>query len=279
MRRDLTLRRERSGTLQAQSQMENHLSENMVQNPDPKSQMDLVHENANGTSVDISKLTEEEDIAMQDVPSDVHAAPAENAVPEAVPPASESFKESSVPDPDIGDAPTNLIAESTEKNLNAESSNEHAESDLLPYDLEATVDQKQEDNPPGNTDLDSLFDETFSVGTGENNDHGLDQGMSSEFDFDSFGANLDANTADNDNISALLPGLQDYANTQPNTGDDVDLSALLSQVGDNTGGDPNQPASIIHRDSTFDDLMDLPNFNGDNDGNENTDLDFDSLFN
>lgn len=154
-------------------------------------------------------------------------------------------------------------------------------------------DSKNADNQPADedkapdtaNDLDSLFNDPMSAeGTGgENPDFNFDQDGSNDLDFGSFGANFDANGADNDNISSLLPGLEDYANTQPNNnGADVDLNELFG-VGDANNGMDSQGAGE-QRDSTFEDLMDLANFEGMDGGssggnNNNADFDFDSLFN
>jgi hypothetical protein len=149
-----------------------------------------------------------------------------------------------------------------------------------PTEEKAPTVAKDTNNNPA--DLDSLFS-----GTGSGGDNPFDfgdQNTSGNIDFGDFGAGF--GTGDNDSISSLLPGLEDYANTQSNnSGAELDLNTFF-----NTGTDNNQnpaptnnqaPAEQQQRDTTFDDLMDLANFDGAgmDDGNNNTDLDFDSLFN
>lgn len=157
----------------------------------------------------------------------------------------------------------------------------------LQIDIKPAADSKptDEEKPPDTAnDLDSLFNDPMSAGAGgENPDFNFDQDGSNDIDFGSFGANFDANGADNDNISSLLPGLEDYANTQSNNdGANVDLDTLFG-VGDGNGMDSQGAGE--QRDSTFEDLMDLANFDGmDTSGGggnntNNADFDFDSLFN
>lgn len=128
-------------------------------------------------------------------------------------------------------------------------------------------------------DLDSLFGGPTSAGVGDGQDFDMDPNNNTEFDF-GFDTNIDSNAADNDNndISALLPGLQDYANTQPTSGD-PDFDTMLNDIP--IDQNDQQHVSGENRDSTFDDLMDLTNFNtefgaasGDGGTNENRDFDF-----
>ena len=88
----------------------------------------------------------------------------------------------------------------------------------------ASGEQSAEDKAPdtgtfSNTgDLDSLFNDTASGGgmggdNGDEPDFSTSADLNAEFDMASFTNGLDANKSNgNDNISALLPGLQDYAN-------------------------------------------------------------------
>lgn len=139
-----------------------------------------------------------------------------------------------------------------------------------------------DDNPPdtgtfsNNADLDSLFNDDPASGSGGDavaNEFSLDANPTTEFDFETFTANLDSNGTDNDNISALLPGLQDYANTHPVGSGQPDFDALFATdvpvVGDGQGeGAGDQQGSGEQHDSTFDDLMDFTDFNaGDYSGN------------
>ena len=130
-----------------------------------------------------------------------------------------------------------------------------------------------------NADMDSLFNDPTSAGAGETADFGAETGSGNDFDFGSFNANFDANAAgsnENEDLSSLLPGLQDYANTQPTSGE-PDFNALFATDGGDNTQDSVQPATAQH-DTTFDDLMDF-NFDigggGDGDGaNDNSDFDF-----
>lgn len=158
-----------------------------------------------------------------------------------------------------------------------------------PQDASGNDDGDAEDKAPdtgkdSNTggDLDSLFNDTG----GDTNEFSFDQSNTNGLNFGEFGDNFHADNADNDNISSLLPGLEDYANTQSNTGGvDMDMNSFLNAGGDedrNLG--MNQQGAGEQRDTTFDDLMDLANFDGGGmEGEENTNnptvLDFDSLFN
>lgn len=141
---------------------------------------------------------------------------------------------------------------------------------------EKAPDTSQESNTG---DLESLFG-----GGTDNNDFTFDQTNASEIDFGDFGTNFntDNDNGDNDNISSLLPGLEDYANTQPNgNGGELDLNSFFVN-GDAQGVSMNQQGNGEQRDTTFDDLMDLGNFDttGMEDGNNNatTDFQFESLF-
>lgn len=138
-------------------------------------------------------------------------------------------------------------------------------------------------------DLDSLFNDPASAGgMGGENDEGADFGASAdlnaEFDFGSFGADINNDAPnDNDNISALLPGLQDYAND--NAGNDVDFNSLFTteattnqtsqtQNTETTGGD--QQNDGTQRDTTFDDFLDLTfDMSGNENQNGGNDFNFD----
>ncbi|SMR46542.1 unnamed protein product [Zymoseptoria tritici ST99CH_1E4] len=155
------------------------------------------------------------------------------------------------------------------------------------------------DQPPdtATNDLDSLFNDTLSTAdaTNTNTDSAAAPDFSTDIDFGSFGGNFDDETAgDNDNISSLLPGLEDYANTTGSGnggGAEMDFSEFFNtttNTGDGSGGGNggmDQQGAGEQRDSTFDDLMDLAGFEGmegdasAGNGGTNNDLDFDSLFN
>ncbi|KAK6382558.1 hypothetical protein LTR65_010468 [Meristemomyces frigidus] len=147
-----------------------------------------------------------------------------------------------------------------------------------------------DDKPPdtgtfsNNADLDSLFNDddppTTSAADGGDptasaaatTDFGLDPHATTaadDFDFDTFTTNLDSNGADNDNISALLPGLHDYANPNPVGSGQPDFDALFATdapvggdgQGVGVGGGVQQASVGEAHDSTFDDLMDFADFN------------------
>lgn len=160
---------------------------------------------------------------------------------------------------------------------------------------QATGEQSTEDKAPdtatlSNTgDLDSLFNDATSAGgmggdsIGEP-DFSTSADINAEFDFQSF--NDASATNDNDNISALLPGLQDYAND--NGGAEPDFSSFFTaDPATNLGDQPQnsqtalgeQQIDTAQGDSTFDDLFDLTfDMSGGTDGNQNGGNDFDFDF-
>ena len=136
-------------------------------------------------------------------------------------------------------------------------------------------------------DLDSLFNDPTSavdaVDSAEAPSFDMDAGTSASFDFDSFNSNIDTIATDNDSISALLPGLEDYANTQPVGSAESNVNALFATdvpVDGLSGEGGDMPGSGEQHDSTFDDLMDFNDFNtGDyagsgEDGTSNNQFDF-----
>ena len=140
----------------------------------------------------------------------------------------------------------------------------------------ASGEQSAEDKAPdtgtfSNTgDLDSLFNDTASGGgmggdNGDEPDFSTSADLNAEFDMASFTNGLDANKSnDNDNISALLPGLQDYANDT--AGAEPDFSSFFSaepttnppdqSQNAGTAGDEQQNDNLQH-DNTFDDIFDM----------------------
>jgi hypothetical protein len=136
-------------------------------------------------------------------------------------------------------------------------------------------------------DLDSLFNDPTSAGgmggdAGNEPDFSTSADLNADFDFQSFN---DASTSnDNDNISALLPGLQDYANdtsgAEPdfssffNPDPNVNLNVTDQPSGSNTAMGQQQ-IDTAQGDSTFEDLFDLTfDMSGGNDGNQNGGNDF-----
>ncbi|OQN97454.1 hypothetical protein B0A48_16613 [Cryoendolithus antarcticus] len=150
--------------------------------------------------------------------------------------------------------------------------------------------QDSNDVPPDtatmsvNADLDSLFNDPMSAG-GQGSGPGTafddDINGNGDFDFASFNASInnDAEQDDNDgnNISALLPGLQDYADgstAEPDfgaifgSGGDVNVDDFSTFVTDQDNKDKPQ-------ESMFDDMMDF-NFDMSGEGdNAAQDFDFD----
>ena len=184
--------------------------------------------------------------------------------------------------------PPDVPVESAPESSDEKASDTALHIETKPYDnaaqdsmiQQADDDDKEPDTGTfTNADMDSLFNDPTSAGAGETADFGAETRSGNEFDFGSFNANFDANAAgsnDNEDLSSLLPGLQDYANTQPTSGE-PDFNALFSTDGGDNTQDSAQPATAQH-DTTFDDLMDF-NFDigggGDGDGsNENNDFDF-----
>jgi hypothetical protein len=156
-----------------------------------------------------------------------------------------------------------------------------------PAGKEESADDKAPDTATfSNTgDLDSLFNDATSAGGagGDEPDFGTSADLNAEFDFTSF--NDASNSNDNDNISALLPGLQDYANET--TGTEPDFSSfftadppnnLTDQSQNNNTAMGQQLIDTAQGDSTFDDIFDMTfDMGGGNDGNQNggTQFDFD----
>lgn len=127
-------------------------------------------------------------------------------------------------------------------------------------------------------DLDSLFGGPTSAGVGDAQEFTMDDSNpAGDFDFGSFINDTSHTDADNDNISSLLPGLQDYANEQPGGNEDPDFDAIFSDLP--VGGD-GQGDSSNAMDATLDELMDFADFTGNDDSgqtnnNNNQDFDFD----
>ncbi|KAK6442063.1 hypothetical protein LTR95_001718 [Oleoguttula sp. CCFEE 5521] len=158
--------------------------------------------------------------------------------------------------------------------------------------------QDSNDVPPdtatmsANADLDSLFNDPMSAG-GQGSGPGTafddDINGNGDFDFASFnasindGAEQDENDGaeqdenDGDNISALLPGLQDYADGSTA---EPDFGAIFGSGGDGGVNDfsgfvTDQQANDKPQETMFDDMMDF-NFDMSGEGdNAAQDLDFD----
>ena len=227
-----------------------------------------------------------EDVSMQDVELDqslqmetsVEGGPSDDRGPTILPGEEESKVEDQSPEtkPEVKDAETDQKPADIALQIDTQTQ---------PKTQEAEPDDPDEDKPPDTAaytnDLESLFGAPTSAEAGEAPDFNMEPNNNDEFDF-GFSSNLDNSGADNDNISALLPGLQDYANNQPTEGGEPDFSSLFPTdvAMGNDGQEDGQQANMEHRDSTFDDLMDFADFNpadyteGSGVANENQEFDF-----
>lgn len=156
----------------------------------------------------------------------------------------------------------------------------------IPKEDEQSAEEKAPDTATG--DMDSLFNDPIGTEDATGADaFTFDESNPNGLDFSAFNTGFDATGADNDNISSLLPGLEDYANTQTNAAADViDFDSFFNAGGDDQNAGLDQQDSGEQRDTTFDDLMDLGTFealdgdeNNHNSNDNNAELDFDALFN
>lgn len=274
MRRDLAVCREQSGG-SGKAATEDPRATLVAEEPSP-------HVNS-PKKVESTPPGDAKDVAMQDAPPSKYPEPIkvdEKPLPDvptgnspAVVPSPKDSKSETAPE---------LCTAKNEEQPNTSNGALHIETTATEGDIKAEGKQPEEKAPDTATgDLDSLFNDPISAeGASSSNAFSFEQNNSNELDFSSFGAGFDSAGADNDNISSLLPGLEDYANTQTNAGAELeDFSAFF-----NSGDDgQNQADNGEQRDTTFDDLMDLANFEpmdgDDNGGNMNhADLDFESLF-
>ena len=289
MRRDLAICRERSG-------QPNSIQVNGTTSNNEVAKQELA-DSKPATSSGSKQTPSEEDVAMHD------AQPSQPSSPERLPDKVDATEhvaseEQLKQDGNFDDQPAasndQIQAPQPEDAINEKPSESTLQIDTQPKPKESTGEgdqQPDEEIPPdtgtfSNTnDLDSLFGGPVSAGPGEApTDFNMDSSNIDEFDFISFGNNGDNNNAaDNDNISSLLPGLQDYANTQPNSSGEPDFDALFSTdmpMGGQQGNATTETGD--HRDSTFDDLMNFADFNegdfaagnGGSGGNVNQEFDF-----
>lgn len=268
MRRDLALLREESGfrkPSQAAHSMVSHTAQ--ASGDVPKNAAD-----SKAAAGDAA-----EDVMMQDSESVTMEAAAENGLSEAIATSNLSNTAESKADPLKPDAPLNMTdtgEKLTEGSLaldtQTQPKNDAADADAL----------AEEDKPPDTAtfsnanDFDSLFGGPMSAGPVDAPGFDLGVNATNDFDFDAFASSLDNQTANNDNISALLPGLEDYA-TQSGGAGETDFDSIFNTLSDG------EQADIPHRDSTFDDLGDLLDFNMEFDGgadaggeNTNDEIDF-----
>jgi hypothetical protein len=138
-------------------------------------------------------------------------------------------------------------------------------------------------------DLDSLFNDPSSAGgmggdSGGEADFSTSADINAEFDFQSF--NDTGATNANDRMSALLPGLQDYANDTA-SGEPDFTSFFNPDPSTNLAAQPQTPNTATGQqqidtaqgDSTFEDLFDLTfDMSGGNDGNQSGGNDFNFNF-
>lgn len=203
-----------------------------------------------------------EDLQLPDQSTEPAQDESNSTAPEAVPQNGLSSTDPATQEG--GDATANLAAEPA---LQIDTQPSFADSDQLPAEPSAEEQAPDTGTFTNADDFDSLFGGPISAGVGESANFTADANATDDFDFDAFGASLvDSNNdgGDNDNLTALLPGLEDYANNVQGTADDTDFDALFStnfatSTDTQQGGD--RPPNIPHRDSTFDDLLDLPDFN------------------
>lgn len=157
-----------------------------------------------------------------------------------------------------------------------------------PTNTQDTIDPKQD--VPTNADavtlddsseLDALFNDPGSTQASRDDDvDGDKQNSAVDFDFSAFGANGDDD--DNDNISALLPGLQDYANAptvvEGGTGDpELDAIFGTGPVVQMNGSqeDPFGSSARVDDFLDFGDFGDASTFSANNSGDQNMEFSFD----
>lgn len=235
----------------------------------------------------------EEDIFMQDEPQE--PAP-DFADTEQVPAPAQTKVDNQETSSDVKSSPKDAkqdpvaeISGAGEVGAASQNGGLSIETATAQEDSKSGQDQGEDRAPDTATgDMDSLFNDPTSADDGAAaNAFDFDQNNSGELDFGSFGAGFDSSGADNDNISSLLPGLEDYVNPQTNPADDMmDFNSFFDTGNDGQNSGMDQQGSGEQRDTTFDDLMDLANFEGmegddnnNNSNNNNADLDFEALFN
>ncbi|PIA99664.1 hypothetical protein CB0940_02435 [Cercospora beticola] len=284
MRRDLALLRERQGipterpATSVQQPVPGPHSANALDQQQPEAEPE--------TEKTINTAPADEDVTMEDSQPEQQRAEAEpsGAEMEVTKTDQKTQPEASAPETTTtSEAPTQPPAPVPPQN-DAKSAESGLQVDTAPS-KPSGEDEKVPDTAKEsiNNDLESLFGGGDNTNDG-GNEFSFDENATGEIDFGDFG-NFNGENADNDNISSLLPGLEDYANTQSNntSGAELDLNSFFTNTNEqnnttrSAGGDE-------ARDTTFDDLMDLANFDGnmgddENNNNSTADLDFDALFN
>lgn len=202
-------------------------------------------------------------------------------------------------------SPETKAEQPEEKTASAPEPDVPADSKPQPETQDSEQPSKDESTqpPPDSTtfsntpDLDYLFGGPVSAEPGDNaaaefnfgDPTGTNTGAD-DFDFDAFANSLaGANggmPVGEDNIASLLPGLEDYANTAPVQDATMDFDDIFNSTlptYNATGGDGNNSQAGPPQDTTFDDLLDLPDFgvgeltgeNGGEGGAANQEFDFD----
>ncbi|KAI5357851.1 hypothetical protein Slin14017_G118640 [Septoria linicola] len=293
MRRDLALWRERAG-LPEQSTTEQQPVQSPVPPPQPVSTSMQDTSTPAPTTPHVETATaSSEDVAMEDAqpeqqPStgeqpkmDVDMADDTIAIKTGTPLAT---SEPAVETQASQDLTTQTSAKSTSPN--AKKPEPALQVDTAPDTTKSTK-PSEDDKAPDTAkecvknDLDSLFD-GGDVTNDPNNEFNFDEATNGDLDFGDF-TNFGTDNGDNDNISSLLPGLEDYANTQTNnsSGAELDLNSFFNtDAGDANNTSNDKINNDNQHDTTFEDLMNL-NFDGPgmDDADNTADLDFDSLFN
>ena len=260
MRRDLAVCRERLGIAKPV----------LVKGTIPSSS-DAPRPHDNGPStVNVSNAAEPssaEDVAMED------SQPAQEI--EMADVSTESAKPQQTPiDLTEAEKKDTDTAKDTSADQNATDDNQTTSDTTLQIGTQTqpkptTTDPKQaeDENPPDTgtfsnpNDLDSLFGPTSAGGGDFNTDPTTNPNPNSmDFDFDSFSAHLGP---DNDNITSLLPGLQDYANNQADSAHASDFENLFD-----INAVPVDPTRQVQGENTFEDLLDFEDFAGGEFGGE-----------
>ncbi|TKA67814.1 hypothetical protein B0A55_09049 [Friedmanniomyces simplex] len=280
MRRDLAICRERSGQ-EAPSLVAPVATVELApgSNGDPKAV------EAESTPVNFEIST---DVEMQDpepAAPETHKEPPVEVRPEKA--NSEEAQTSTIkglaqPSPDKKPPPDNADADfktSVDERLKVDTSTEYPSQPKDPLHDHADTDNKPPDTATMSEgqDLESLFNDPISAGgsgdtttgpatgTGTGEDPNDPTDFTAGFDFGTFNASLDTSNAmdTDDNITALLPGLQDYANTQPigTEAEEPDFNALFATDAP-LDGEVDAQQAAEQRDSTFDDIMNFAEFNG-----------------
>ncbi|KAK0248815.1 hypothetical protein LTR91_002231 [Friedmanniomyces endolithicus] len=231
------------------------------------------------------------DVEMHDIEAEVPETQPEVSVSTRTEEAQGELEGSEAPAPTNGD-PTHRIPDDMsppsdenaelKNNLKVDTSPAQTNHPTQPPREPADIDDTQPDTaaPSEGQDLESLFNDPISAsgsgnttttpatGPGTSGDPIDPTDFTAGFDFSTFNPGLDHNNAamDADNsITALLPGLQDYANTQPIgtiEAEEPDFNALFASDVPMDGEADGQQAGA-QRDTTFDDLMNFAEFEGD----------------